>query len=203
MSANKLEGGAMPAGVYQLKVEWLGMPGQGYAFNILHLAGDPGDADQAHADTLAGLLDTAFTGASNWQDHISDQASLNAIYLKELSTPPSAEYTSLIATPGLASGNVLPPSVALVTSLTTDHGGRRGRGRIYNAGLCEGDNIGGGFCDGTGAAAVNDGWLAFFAAVTLAGQFRPAVFSRADDAAYDIEGVFTNVIWDNQRRRSS
>lgn len=191
----------MAAGDYECVLFWTGGAGQGFAYNVVHLKGDPGQADQTHADQVAGEFIAAFTGPSNWNQVISDQVTFQHIALKELTTPPSAQFIGFVAEQGTAAGNLLPPEVSLVTSLHTAHAGKRGRGRIYNWGWSEAANDATGAVEGSFQVIVNNGWIDLATGLAGTGDWELAVYSRLDDETYPVSSITTNNQWDAQRRR--
>jgi len=191
----------MAAGDVQCRLLWTGNPGQGYAYNIFHLNLTSGAVDQSFADDIAAALANAFTG-TDWHLTVANNVFMDTVFVRELTTPPGAEFISLINEVGASTEDQLSAQNALVTSLTTGQPGRSGRGRIYNAGLTADALTGSGDAQGATALGINAGWAAFNAEMQTLGSGELEVYSKKLDTGYVVTGLATDTKFDVQRRRA-
>jgi hypothetical protein len=191
----------MSVNTVECKVSWVGGPGQGYFFNILHLFyAAIADVDQAFADTVAGDLGSAFS-STDWHLAINDDVTLASITVRDLRAPDLPAFDANVGIPGSSNADPLPAQIALVTTLRTTVGSRRGRGRIYGSGYTEAQNDSSGNVAPAVALAVSDGWNTFNAAIQGDDVGALGVFSKADDETREVVSLSTDTTWDSQRRR--
>lgn len=164
--------------------------------------------NQALANTVGTAIKAAFT-SSGQAAVVGTAVSLVNIGLRDISTINLAEFLdSGAAVPGTATGSLLPPQTALVSTLRTANAGRSYRGRVYLMGYVSTG------MDALGASSVAARTAAsnFVNAINTALQasaMQLAVMSRPNPATGKV-GFSTAVttvqmrdaIFDTQRRRA-
>lgn len=187
------------AGGRRIIVNYAGLPGQGYAVNVLAaIEEDAGDVDQARADAVAAVFAASFT-STDW--HIAMHGTLASIELWDLSVAHPIGYLSPINEDGSGGSSFLPAQCSLVTSLRTGLGGRSGRGRIFNPGLVEGALIGNGHVDPAVAAAFSGAWGDVLTNLLGDAGLALGVHSRVLNEINAVTGLSTNTEVDTQDRR--
>ena len=156
------------------------------------------DVDNAAAAVASWLEETAtrlcFSGGVTFVDVEAKDISVAGGYQ---TTVPLASVTGTYN-----QGTPLPGNVAVAISLHTNHGGRRGRGRVFMYGL-RGDNLSSVEQDMISPATANayyEAWTALRDALT-ATNTPWAVCSRKDAAVYPITAVTVDPSTDSMRRR--
>jgi hypothetical protein len=122
-------------------------------------------------------------------------------------TPHSSTFTLGPAATGTAGGTPLPAEVACVASLTSDHLGPTGRGRIYlgpfNTSAVEAGNESGESRPAIGLrVAIRDACIRLANAMHAGGgTYDWLIVSQVDSANYPITHGYIDNAWDTQRRR--
>jgi hypothetical protein len=202
----------------QLRLAWT-FPGARTFYNVMHariVGGQPINA------ALAEDIFSTLVGAGEWttglRPLINDAVSLFGVDLRDLRTPnrPLVQSTSGIST-GTGSGDMLPPGVALVTTLRTDSAGRGFRGRVYLGGWDEAANEAGGTATAAAAAAATSfiqelsDIMAVNNLILCIGQQARQSYTGTTGAVHPARAAATadvtailvrNLVFDSQRRRA-
>lgn len=164
--------------------------------------------NQALTNTVGTAIKSAFT-SSGHAAVVGTGVSLLNVGLRDLSQANLAEFVdSGAAVPGTATGDLLPPQLALVSTLRTALAGKSYRGRVYLMGYTETSSD----ANGQASVAARTAATTFLNAINTALQasaMQLAVMSRPNAATGKV-GFSTAVttvqmrdaIFDTQRRRA-
>jgi len=166
-----------------------------YCANVLHYREAVGSTDDVPAKSLAEAI--VATIIPDWAALISEQVIFACCYVRRIRPTPGITYTALLTTPGEVVSEAIPSSSALVVSLASEVATKRGRGRIYFAGLPESSQAGGSL-EGTVVA----GWEALAALLIdplvatggNTGEWQLGVYSRS---AVEINDALVTVVRSN------
>ena len=182
----------------QVVLSWQTGAGQGYYKNITHaVLTTTTEVDQPFALAVATVFSDAFT-MTGWQ--AVSGAVMLSVEVKNITEADAPTFAGPINQAGTDGGVLLPAQIALVTSLRSTLGSRRGRGRVFNAGFTEVGNVAFGAPAASLVSALADGWNRVLAHYSDAGA-ELAVFSRLDNIARQVVGVAVDPVWDTQRKR--
>lgn len=173
--------------------------------NVIHLA-DTGSFD---AEAIAGAVCDAWTGDNSFADVVQTTA-VDYVGVNVRDIDGEHDGVDVAWTNGNTSGQIseetAPISLSLLYSLRTAHPGKRGRGRLYIAGVRHGAyasnqlkwNLTGSPGDETVGAC-----LAFAAQLNgIRSSAQMAVYSRVNDVVYPITDARAQTLFGEQRRRS-
>ena len=110
--------------------------GTPYAVNVLGARKkSPFAINQGIADSVSTAVMGAFN-ASSLKTAIGTAVTLERVYTRDINAPSQPEFVgSAAAVPGTATGNLLPPQVAICVTLRTALAGKEFRGRVYLPGF--------------------------------------------------------------------
>lgn len=185
-----------PAGNLEIVLHWYLGANADAALNVLHAHTTEvvdGDLALIVADVIGDAFDTEEVGgclAIGWfLDHISIR----------LVTEMLGPWIAPTNKAGTDNSNSLPNQVALVTTFQTGQGGRTGRGRAYFPPVSEGDSVGVN-ASSECVSHVEDFWTTIRTQLAAANIIQ-SVWSRKDEALYDITSNVTHAVYGSQRRR--
>lgn len=192
----------------QMRLIW-SLSGALYALNVLGVVNAGSVAiTQALANTLGTAIKAAFASTSHNQA-INDAVSLVNVGIRDIRSAGLPEFLDTGgAVAGVATGDVLPPQVAMVVTLRTAFVGQSFRGRVYTCGYDEAVNSPVGISTAVVTAA---NFVAALKTALVNNSLDLGVISRPrTDPANPSPGFITPVtsvvvrdaVWDTQRRRA-
>jgi hypothetical protein len=118
----------------------LALTGGEEAVNVFHVDDNAATLNQATADAISGIFETA------WEDHLKSFTFSGNEYsrftTKDISTANGAAFDTLWSVPGTVGTDPLPNGVAAVVTWRTSLTGKSFRGRSYVGGFCESGSSG-------------------------------------------------------------
>lgn len=196
------------ANAAQLRLIWA-LGGQLYALNVMGVVNTGAvNITQALTNTIGAAIKTSFTSSSH-ATNIHTTVTLANVGLRDIRTAGQTEFLdSGAAVAGTATGDLLPPQVALCITLRTARAGASFRGRVYLPGWAESLNAAGGTAVGTAVAVT---FISNIKTNLTSSGLDLGVLSRPDpDRVPPSLGFITPVtsvvcrdaVWDTQRRRA-
>lgn len=192
----------------QMRLIW-SLGGQLYALNVMGVVNTGNIAiTQALTNTIGTAIKSALT-SSGMGAFVHTTVALANIGLRDVRTANTAEFLDTGgAVAGTATGDILPPQIALCITLRTAQAGRSFRGRVYLPGFGETSNT------VLGVVSSTTTMVAFVTAVKsalVASSLDLGVLSRPAPAATPPRSGFVttvtsivarDAVWDTQRRRA-
>lgn len=177
------------------------------AANVLHFLTD-GTQDDA-ADQIRDQIKLNAAGGwyFEWKQNATTTYSMTALRIYDLETDPPTllieELYDPATYPGTASGNPLPPQMAIGLSLRSSQLGRRGRGRVYLPGASVNilSTTTGEMSTGSAQGIANNFANFRDACFPLTNVLAWGVFSRVNNQVYDVVDVAVGIVLDTIRRR--
>lgn len=192
----------------QMRLIW-SLGGQLYALNVMGVVNSGSVAiTQALTNTVGSAVKAALT-SSTLGANVHTTVALANVGLRDVRTANTAEFLdSGAAVAGTATGDVLPPQIAIVVTLRTALAGRSFRGRVYLPGFAEATN------SATGTSSLGTAPVGFITAIKsalvtsgldLGVLSRPAPLATPPRSGFITPVtsiVMRDTVWDTQRRRA-
>lgn len=171
-------------------------PGGATAANVLAFVNIGGDFDSTTLDGILGSWQAYWTTLTNENWTIDS----TAVCTDLRTDPPPIIVAGNTGDNGDGGGDALPAQTSFVVSLRAG-GGRSKRGRVYIAGIGEGDVGDDSRVSGAYATLAIDGFVDH--ATYVGGTFGwvPAVYSRKNSSVALVSSVGADTVIDTQRRR--
>ena len=174
--------------------------------NVLHFATDGTAVVQADVDALAAYAKNFFT-VGNTSGHaiidaLTNEITLDAILVRTIDPLNPLAAAEGVGQAGSLVGNGVPFESAAVATFLTDLASRRGRGRIFIAGMSTG-LITGGRLGTTATGDIQHSIEHFLANLHTDTGLNWVVWSPTNNSARDITGAVIRTILHHQRRRNS
>jgi len=186
-----------PTTLLQMAATYSG-PGGASAVNVINF-------QQTQAINQADVDFIAAAWAGFWETLTNEDWTTTGIYRfldYDGGDPPEELFSADASTNGQGTGNPLPANCAYCIG-TSAQASRRGRGRIYIAGLGEADVDDAGSVNGTFQALAISGLSGFATDVATTTGAILAVYSRVDEAVRIVTSISARARIDTQRRRLS
>jgi len=192
----------------QMRLIWA-QGGVLYALNVLgvHIPGATA-ITQALTNTIGAAVKAALT-SSGQGAAVHTTITLANVGLRDIRTANTAEFLdSGAAVAGTATGDLLPPQVALCITLRTALAGRSFRGRCYLPGFAESVNGAAGAANGS---AVSVAFITAIKSTLVSNALDLGVIHRPTAAPLPVTAGFItpvttivsrDLVWDTQRRRA-
>lgn len=134
---------------------------------------------------------------------LTNDISLEEIICEDVGAGPTVQSILAVGLAGNSATTPLPNESSVVTTLYSQHPGRRGRGRTFLPGVSASSLDQDGTILDADRAGIQQTYEGLREGLATDGNYQLVVHSVADSAAYGLDSVVTRAVVHHQRRRNS